>query len=59
MSKRVSKYVASFDYFDIIFLSGTSGSTSIASFATVIGTPAGIARASLSLILSTGLVKNY
>ena len=58
MSKRVSKYIASFDYFDIIFLSGTSGSTSIASFATVIGTPAG-AGASLSLILSTGLVKNY
>ena len=63
MSKRLSKYIASFDYFDksLIFLSATSGSISIASFATVIGTPIGIATASLSLAfsLSTGLVKNY
>ena len=61
MSKILSKYIASFDYFDksLIFLSATSGSISIASFATVIGTPAGIANASLSLTfsLSTGLVK--
>ena len=63
MSKRLSKYIASFDYFDksLIFLSATSGSISIASFATVIGTPIGIATASLRLAfsLSTGLVKNY
>ena len=61
MSKRYSKYITSFDYFDksLIVLSATSGSTSIASFATVIGTPAGIANASLSLTFSlcTGLVK--
>ena len=61
ISKRLSKYIASFDYFDksLIVLSATSGSTSIASFATVIGAPVGIASASLSLAfsLSTGLVK--
>ena len=61
MSKRLSKYIASFDYFDkfLIILSAKSGSVSIASFATVIGTPVGIASASLSLALSlsTRLVK--
>ena len=61
MSKRLSKYIASFDYFDkfLTVLSATSGSISVASFATVIGTPVGIASASLSLAfsLSTGLVK--
>ena len=61
MSKILSKYIASFDYFDksLIVLSATSGSLSIASFATVIGTTVGIASASLSLTfsLSTGLVK--
>ena len=59
--KRLSKYIASFDYFDksLIVLSATSGTISIESFATVIGTPAGIAGASLSLTFSlpTGLVK--
>ena len=51
MSKRLSKYIASFDYFDksFIVLSATSGSISIASFATVTGTPVGIASASISL----------
>ena len=50
-SKRLSKYIASFDYFDksLIVLSATSGSISIASFPTVIGMPVGIASASLSL----------
>ena len=61
ISKRLTKYVASFDYFDksLIVLSATSGSISIASFAAVIGTPIGIVSASLSLAfsLSTGLVK--
>ena len=61
MSKKLRKYIASFDYFDksLIVLLGTSGSISIASFATVIGTPVGIASASLSLkfSLSTGLLK--
>ena len=62
MSKGLSKYIASFDYFDksLFVLSPTSGSTSIASFATVIGTVVGIASLSLSLAfsLSTGIVKN-
>ena len=61
MSKRLSKYIASFDYFDksLIVLSATSGRISIASFATAIGTPVGIASASLSFTfsLSTGLIK--
>ena len=43
----------------MIVLSVTSGSVSIASFATVIGIPVGIASASLSLTFSlcTGLIK--
>ena len=61
MNKRLSKYVTFCDYFDkfLIVLSATSGSISIASFATVIGTPIGIASASVSLTfsLSTGIVK--
>ena len=54
MSKRLSKYIAFCDYFDktLIVLSSTSSSISIASFATVIGTPVGIASASLSLVFS-------
>ena len=61
MSQRLNKYIVSFDYFDkfLIALSATSGGISIASFATVIETPAGIAIASFSLAfsLSTGLVQ--
>ena len=61
MSKRLSKYIASFDYFEksLIFLSVTTGSISIASFATVIGAPVGIASTSFSLAfsISTGIVK--
>ena len=54
MSKRLSKYIACFDYFDksLIVLSVTSGGISIASFTTVIGIPIGIASASLSLAFS-------
>ena len=61
MSKGLNKYIASFYYFDkfLIALSATSGSISIASFATVIGAPVGIANASLSFAFSitTGIVK--
>ena len=61
MSKRLSKYIASFDYFDksLIVLSVTTDSISIASFETVIGEPVGIASASVSLAfsISTGIVK--
>ena len=61
MTKRLSKYIAFCDYFDksLIVLSATSSSTSIASFAIVIGTTVGIASASLSLAfsLSTRIAK--
>ena len=61
MSKKLSKYIASFDYFDksLIVLSVTTGSISIALFATVIGAPVGIASASFSIefLISTGIVK--
>ena len=58
MSKRLSKYIASFDYFDEswITLSVTTGSISIASFATVIGAPVGMVSVSFSLCKKT--VKN-
>ena len=62
MSKRLSKYIASFDYFDklLIVLSVTTGSISIASFATVTGAPAGIVSAcsSLAFSISTRIIKN-
>ena len=62
MSKKLSKYIASFDYFDksLIVLSVTTSSISIALFATVTGTPVGITSASFSLVFSicTGIVKN-
>ena len=61
MSRKLSKYISCFDYFDkaLIILSVTSGGVSIASFATAIGTPIGITSASVSLAFSlcTGLVK--
>ena len=61
MNKKLSKYIASFDYFDksFIVLSAISGSIFIALFATVIGTPVGTASASFSLAfsISTGIVK--
>ena len=58
MSKRLSKYIASFDYIDksLIVLSATSGNISIALFATVIGAPVGKASASLSLTVSISTV---
>ena len=62
MNERLSKYIVSFDYFDksLIALSAANGNISIASFATVIGIPAGIASASRSLTFSlfAGLAKN-
>ena len=61
MNKRFSKYIAFFDYIDksLIVLSLTTGSISIASFATVIGEPVGITSASFCLAFSicTGIVK--
>ena len=54
MSKKLSKYISFFDYFDkfMIVLSVTSGSVSIGSFATVIGIPRGIESASLGFTFS-------
>ena len=61
MSKNLGKYIASFEYFDksLIFLSVATGSTSIASFATVIGAPVEFmsASCSLALLITTGFVK--
>ena len=60
-SKKLSKYVAVFDYIDqaLIVLSATSGGVSIISFTTIVGVSVGIASASLTLFLSlaTGIVK--
>ena len=52
MNEKLSKYISFFDYFDkfLIVLLVTSGSVSIASFATVIGAPIRITSASLSLV---------
>ena len=61
MSKKLSKYSASFDYFDksLIVLSVTSSGILIASFSSVICAPVGIASASFSFAFSitTGIVK--
>ena len=54
ISKNLSKYIASLDYFDksLNALSILAGSISIASFATVIGASAGIIGASCGLTFS-------
>ena len=59
MTKRLSKYIASFDYFDnsLRILSITTGSISIASFPTVIKASVGIVSASLAFSISTGIIK--
>ena len=61
LSKSLSKYIASFDYFDksLIVLSVTTGSISIASFATVVGAPVGMmsGSCSLSFSITAGIVK--
>ena len=63
MSKNLSNYIASFEYFDklLIILSVATGSISIASFATVIEAPVGIMSASCSLAFSitTGFLKTF
>ena len=59
ISRRLSKYIISFDYFgkSLIVLSVTSGIIYIASIATVIGAPVGIVSASLAFSISTGIIK--
>ena len=52
MSKRLSKYIAAFDYFDenFIVLFAASGWITIIFFASIIEVPVGIASTSFSLI---------
>ena len=61
MSKRLSKYITSFDYFNksLIVLSVITGTISIASLATAIVGSAGIVSASFSLTfsISAGIAK--
>ena len=54
--KKLNKYIVSFDYLDKIFiaLSASFGTLSIASYASVVGTLAGIAGSSLTLIFTIG-----
>ena len=60
-SKKLSKYVAAFDYIDkiLIALSATTGGVYICSFTSVVGAPVGIPSAGFTLIfsLTTGIVK--
>ena len=63
-SKRLSKYVAVFDYIDqtLIVLSATNGEVSIILFTSIVGAPVGIVSAILTLFfsLTTGIfTKNY
>ena len=61
MSKKLSKYISAFDYFDktLIPLSATSKGVSIISFVSFTGAHVGIASASFSLAfhLPTGIIK--
>ena len=54
--KKLNKYLVSFDYLDKIFitLSASFGTLSIASYASVVGIPAGITGASLTLAFTIG-----
>ena len=60
--KKLNKYLVSFDYLDKIFIafSVSFGKLSIASYASVVGTRAGIAGSSLTLIfpIGTGISKS-
>ena len=54
--KKLNKYLVSFDYLDKIFiaLSSSFGTLSIASYASVVGTSAGVTGSSLTLIFTIG-----
>ena len=54
--KKLNKYLVSFDYLDKIFitLSASFGTLSIASYASIVGTPAVISGSSLTLIFIIG-----
>ena len=55
--KKLNKYLVSFDYLNKIFitLSASFGTLSIASCASVVGIPAGITGASLTLVFTVGM----
>ena len=59
--KKISKYIVAFHYADKVFitLSASFGTLSIASYATIVGIPVGIAGSCLTLIftITTGVVK--
>ena len=63
ISKNLSKYIASLDYFDksLNALSILSVSISIVSFASVIGAPAGIigARCGFTFSITSGFIKKF
>ena len=63
ISQNISKYITSLDYFNksLNVLSILSGSTSIASFESVIGAPVGIigARCGLTFSITSGFVKCF
>ena len=54
--KKLNKYIVSFDYLDKIFisLSASFSTLNIASYASVVGIPAGITGASLTLVFTVG-----
>ena len=54
--KKLNKYIVSFDYLDkiLITLSESFGMLSIASYTSVVGIPAGITGASLTLVFTVG-----
>ena len=60
-SKKLSKYVTTFDYIDknLIVLSATSSRVCVISFASVVGAPVGITSASFTLFfsLTRGIIK--
>ena len=60
-SKKLDKYVTTFDYIDKILIvsNATSSGVSIISFTSIIGAPIGIASAGRTLIfsLTTGIIK--
>ena len=58
--KKLNKYIVTFDYLDKIFiaLSASFGTLSIASYTSVVGTPAGIAGSSLIFTIGTGISKS-
>ena len=59
MSKKLSKYIYAFEYFDATLNTAKSGGINTISFASVVGVTVGIASASFSLVfsLTTGIIK--